>query len=130
MDKKIIKQIEKKALKLSTNSKTPVSDICDLANKHSLPYKKCKPCDAEMPVLDGRCLVCGTVHNAKVSYKLWITIEKHEFDPQTGKEEFTDIEECTRSAGNFDTEEEALKQMNEIGEAFEGDFRSDGNDDF
>lgn len=65
--------------------------------------------------------------NTKTSFKVWLTIEKQELNTKTGKETFTDLETETCSAGIFDTLEEAFKQIEEIGETFEGDFRSDEN---
>jgi hypothetical protein len=56
----------------------------------------------------------------KISYKVWMTVEQHvEFE---ATEQFENIETDTRSAGRFDTYDEAVNQINEIGEQFEGDF--------
>ena len=64
----------------------------------------------------------------KKCYKLWITIEEHTFNEKTGKETYKDLkQEETRSIGDVDTLEEAIERMNEIGEEFQGDFRSEDN---
>ena len=65
----------------------------------------------------------------KTNFKLWITIEKHTLNTKTGEEKYEDLKDIdeTRSAGAFDTLEEAIEQMKEIGNQFEGDRRSKEN---
>lgn len=58
----------------------------------------------------------------KESYTIWMVIEKHtEFDNNTETHEDLKEEE-TRSCGTFSSVEEALEQMNDIAESYQGDF--------
>lgn len=55
------------------------------------------------------------------TYKLWITIEEHvEFDD--GSDEYRDLKELdTRSVGTFTDMDDALEQMNSLGDMFQSD---------
>jgi len=62
----------------------------------------------------------------KKSYKLWIIVEEQTTNTETGEETYKDLkDEETRSVGHFDTLEEAIKRMEEIGEIYVGDFREE-----
>jgi len=59
---------------------------------------------------------------AKVSYQLWITIEKHT-EYVDGTEKYEDLkDEETRSVGRFSTLEEAYEQMSDVADNNSGDF--------
>lgn len=56
-----------------------------------------------------------------------MVIEEVTHNPETGETEYKDVDDCTASAGFFDTFEEANERMNEISDENSGDFRSDDN---
>jgi hypothetical protein len=62
------------------------------------------------------------LNTIKKSYKVWVVIEEVSVFPD-GSEKYEDLKEETRSAGHFDTVEEAIDTMEKIGETYEGDFR-------
>lgn len=36
------------------------ASACEVANKHNLPYQYCKRCEADTPVIENECLLCGS----------------------------------------------------------------------
>ncbi len=63
-----MKNAEIKKAVYSAYQKKGVIGACAVANKHNLKYEHCHMCEAETPVIDHECLICGQSTAKQVSH--------------------------------------------------------------